>query len=371
MPMSARPPPVLSPAILLIALLIVSMLTLGCSGTDATQATEAMQATANRQAASAAAGFLRRYLQPDGRVIRPDQGGDTVSEGQAYGLLLAQAAGDRAAFARIWRWTQQHLQRPDGLFAFHADGNRVLDAQPASDADLLIAWALLRHHGPDAGTQHAAGRRVAAAILADEVTTTPDGLLVLAAGPWAVGRPASLNPSYWSLPAFRQLAALTGDPRWRSLAEDAVALVRRSTGGGQLLPPDWVALDAGGQLRAEPAPDGSQPQVRYGLDAQRAVVWLAADCDETSRALAATWWPILREGDRAQAQALQPDGTVLDGAPAPLPLVAAASAADAAGQPGERDRLLARAAAEQARHPTYYGGAWVALGWNLLTGRRC
>src|SRR5215469_15182241 len=58
--------------------------------------------------------FLSTYVQPDGRVTRPDQGGDTVSEGQAYGLLLAEAAGDNGAFGRIWRWTHDHLQLPNG-----------------------------------------------------------------------------------------------------------------------------------------------------------------------------------------------------------------------------------------------------------------
>ena len=33
--------------------------------------------------------FLRRYVDGDGRVVRRDQGGDTVSEGQAYGMLIA------------------------------------------------------------------------------------------------------------------------------------------------------------------------------------------------------------------------------------------------------------------------------------------
>ena len=41
---------------------------------------------------SAARSFLSRYVDPDGRVVRRDQGGDTVSEGVSYALLLAQVA---------------------------------------------------------------------------------------------------------------------------------------------------------------------------------------------------------------------------------------------------------------------------------------
>jgi endo-1,4-beta-D-glucanase Y len=46
--------------------------------------------------------FLAKYVLPDGRVARPDQGDDTVSEGQAYGLLLAEVADEPAVFGRIW-----------------------------------------------------------------------------------------------------------------------------------------------------------------------------------------------------------------------------------------------------------------------------
>lgn len=317
----------------------------------------------------AAAGFLGAYARPDGGVTRPDQGGDTVSEGQAYGLLLAEVAGQPATFGRIWQWTREHLQLPSGLFAYHADATgHVLSQEPASDADLLMAWALLRYRGPEAAAWHQDGRQVAAAVLAHEVTTGPDGTPILAAGPWATGRPASLNPSYWSLPALTCLAHLTGHLLWQRLAGGAVTLAERLTNRGRLLPPDWAQLTAAGVLAPGPAPDGSHPQTQYGLDAQRTVVWFAVSRDPRARVLAARWWALLRSGDRAQAQALRLDGAALDPAPAPLPLVAAAAGARAAGQRAAAARLLQRAGAQQRREPTYYGGAWAALGPALLSG---
>jgi endo-1,4-beta-D-glucanase Y len=313
--------------------------------------------------------FLSAYVQPDGRVTRPDQGGDTVSEGQAYGLLLAEVAGNHAAFSRIWQWTRDHLQLPSGLFAYHADAaGRVLSSQPASDADLLIAWALLRYRGPGAAALHVSGRRVAAAVLAHEVTTGPGGTPVLAAGPWATGRPASLNPSYWSLTAMNNIATLTGNPRWHRLADGAVALTLRLTQGGRVLPPDWAELTASGQIRPEPAPGGSQPQTQYGLDAQRTVVWFASSCDAQAQQLAARWWGLLKPGERSQAIALHPAGTVLNREASVLPLVASASSAYAAGAAAAGRQLLQRAARQQRKYPTYYGAAWAALGPALLSG---
>jgi endoglucanase len=345
------------------------MTVLACSGLAAAAAGCGGAATATSPRQQAAARFLAKYARPDGRVVRPDQGGDTVSEGQAYGMLLAEVAGDDAAFRRIWGWTHDHLRLRSGLFAFHASAaGKVVSPQAASDADLLIAWALLRYHGPSATTMHGAGRQVAAAILAHEVTTGPGGTPILAAGPWATGRPASLDPSYWSPQALQGIAQATGGQQWRRLADGTVALMRQLTRDGRLLPPDWAELTAAGVLRPEPAADGSQPQTQYGLDAQRVVVWFAASCDQQARQLAARWWPLLRASGRAQALALRPDGTVLNATPSVLPLVAAAAAATAAGDGAAARRLLRQAAAVQRSHPAYYGGAWQALGSALLSG---
>src|SRR5215510_5598385 len=189
---------------------------------------------------AAASRFLATYSPADGRVVRLDQGRDTVSEGQAYGMLLAEVAGDSDAFQRIWLWTHHHLQHRDGLFSFRTNAaGKVIGPHPASDADLLIAWALLRYGGPHAAVWHRAGRRVAHAILAYDVASGPGDMLVLTAGPWADGSPAgsTVNPSYWSLPAMESLAALTGNDAWHRLAANAVALAGQLSKNGRLLPP--------------------------------------------------------------------------------------------------------------------------------------
>jgi endoglucanase len=336
----------------------------GCASSPPRALTPGPGTSATRLAAT----FLRTYVRPDGRVSRPDQGGDTVSEGQAYAMLLSEVTGDSSTFRRIWAWTRSHLQLGDGLFAYHANAaGQVISRQPASDADLLIAWALLRYRGPQAAPMHREGRRVAAAILAHEVTRGPGGTPILTAGPWATGRPASLDPSYWSLAALQDLARLTGQPQWRRIATGAVSLTRRLTRDGRTLPPDWAELTASGALRPEPAPGGGQPQAQFGPDAQRTVVWFAASCSQHARALAGRWWPLLGSGGRSRALALHPDGAVLNRAAAALPQVASAAAATAAGNQAAARSLLRGALATQRSQPTYYGGAWDALGPALLT----
>ena len=58
--------------------------------------------------------FLDQYVEPDGRVVRRDEGGDVVSEGQAYGMLIAVAVGHETRFRSIWEWTNTHLRLADG-----------------------------------------------------------------------------------------------------------------------------------------------------------------------------------------------------------------------------------------------------------------
>ena len=86
-------------------------------------------------ARAAAHRFLDRYMEPDGRVVRRDQGGDTVSEGQAYAMLLALAIGDLRRFDQAWRWAKTHLQRKDGLLSWRWQEGRIQDPNSASDVD--------------------------------------------------------------------------------------------------------------------------------------------------------------------------------------------------------------------------------------------
>lgn len=331
-------------------------------GDDSEPAGAGAEDGASAAARDAARRFLARYVDGDGRVVRRDQGGDTVSEGQSYALLLAQVADDERAFGRVWRWTRSHLQRPDGLLASHADARTVLDDNPASDGDLATAWALVR--SPD-GAQRREGIRMARAVLERE-TAAPPSPPLLAAGPWATGQPATLNPSYWALGAFESLGEATGDAGWSGLGAASLSATSELAGGGRLLPPDWARAD-GPAVSASPSPNGDPPEVQYGPDAQRVVIWLAASCRPAARRLAAAWWPHLADGRTAAALSLRTDGQVLNGAPSPLALVAAAAAAGAAGRPTERDRLMARAARVEAARPSYYGAAWVALGRAILT----
>ena len=340
----------------------------GCGATGSTRSsTLPLQAQPQDRAVGAARHFLNRYVTPDGRVVRLDQGGDTVGEGQAYGMLLAAAIGDSQRFDAIWGWTKNNLRRPDGLISFlWADGH-VEDPQAASDADLDASRALLvaacRFHRP-ALRQEAL--QLGNAILRVEVASF-QGAPVLTAGPWAVNPPVTIDPSYFSPATFLALGAASGDARWASLAASSRSITSQLMPAPGRLPPDWARLDGD-----KPVPIGSpsdpQSPPRFGFDAVRTLVRMAEDPNPAGRQIAARAWPVF-EGQDPTKLPVEHD---LSGRPIgdtlhPVVLVAAAGAADAAGQPAARDGLLDEAEALDQRSPTYYGAAWVALGRIMLT----
>jgi endoglucanase len=318
-------------------------------------------------ARNAAERFLARYVTSDGRVIRYDQGGDIVSEGQAYAMLVAEIARRPALVRTIWSWTSGHLGRSDGLFAWHATGSgQIEDPRSATDADVLIAYALLRYAGTDQAALHRAGRRVAAAVLANESVTLPGGAPLLVAGPWAksASRPI-VNPSYLMPGIFSALADLTGDDRWRNAAGAAVAMIGALTDSGLHLPPDWAEL-SGGRLVAIAKPSGPAG-VQYGLDAARLPIWFATACDGGARSLAARWWRnALGSDEQSGPIALGLSGGTINAESSPLTLLAGAAAATAAGNDSAARQLRARAETLSLHVPTYYGDAWAALAPALL-----
>ena len=317
-----------------LALLLAAAVTLGAAVALGGCGTTPAPASPRDKAVEAARSFLDRYVDGDGRVVRRDQGGDTVSEGQAYAMLVAVAIGDRERFDRAWGWADAHLRRPDGLLSWHWADGRIADVQSSADADLDAAHALklaaARFGRPALADE---SRRIADAMRGAEIR---DGVVM--AGPWARDR-GVLNPSYI-------------DPRGlQVLHMDDVARASRSAIAplmdGGAAPPDWATL---GPPVAGTGPPSGGGAPGYGFDAARLPIRLAASCDPQDRRLAASLTGLR------------------DAAPADQPIFAVARAAQAAaaGDHAGAASLLDDAAAQDGEHPSYYGAAWIALGRTLL-----
>jgi endoglucanase len=296
-------------------------------------------------------GFLDRYVSGDGRVVRHDQGGDTVSEGQAYAMLLAAAEDDEERFDRVWTWTREHLRRPDGLLSWRWAGGRVADPEPAADADLDAARALLVAADRFGEPRYAEEGRALGRAIEAHMTAQADDKRVLVAGRWAADR-LEINPSYFSP---RSYDALGMD----DIADSSRRLTDRLTESG--LPPDWAKVEPWGVVPIAP-PSGGEPG--YAHDAVRVPIRLAESCEPADRALAARLWPRLQDRPGAARRAL--DGAPLTEDESPGALAGAAAAAHAAGDERAAAELLDRAAALDEDRPSYYGSAVVELTRTML-----
>jgi endoglucanase len=207
--------------------------------------------------------FASAYLSDDGRVVDRDSPARvTVSEGQAYALLFALVADDRARFERLLTWTANNLadgdldaRLPAWRWGQRTSGEwGVLDPNSAADADLWLAYTLYeaarRWHVP-AYRAHAAA--LAARILREETGAVAGfGRVLLPAPHGFVTTDAwRVNPSYSPLQLVRRLARVDGAAGFRELAADTPRLILATALHGYA--PDWSEYRRGAGFGADPS----------------------------------------------------------------------------------------------------------------------
>lgn len=291
------------------------------------------------KAVNASRDFLDRYVEGDGRVRR-DPDGDTVSEGQAYAMLLAVAIGDDTRFGLVWNWARTNMLATNGSLSWHWVNGAIVDRNAATDADIDAARALLlaadRFSVP---AYRVDGLSLESALLQQEVVQPSSGPVVVA-GPWATALPYTINPSYLSPVAFDLFAEASSDGRWTQVRTAGTALLSTVTDGGRSLPPDWAVVDGNGTPTPSTAPGGAA--MAYSYDAFRTIPRLAEACDAPSRELAAALWAPASRAIDSRAATANLDGSAQTSGDNPLFLIAAAASARAAGQTTKVDSLLDR-----------------------------
>lgn len=206
-------------------------------------------------------GFKNCFIEDNGRVYRPLNQGDTVSEGQAYTLLIAAHLDDRKTFDQAMAWTEKHLSRKerfdDHLWAWHWEkGKGIVDWNSAADADVDYALALILadKRWKDGGYLQKA-KLLLADILRKE-TAVVGGKRYLLPGSWRNDDGAYvLNPSYFSPAHFRVFYDVTGDPQWMELIEtsyEVLFAVSNNFEGkaGVGLVPDWITITPAGTFHS-------------------------------------------------------------------------------------------------------------------------
>jgi endo-1,4-beta-D-glucanase Y len=232
--------------------------------------------------------YAGHFIDDQGRVIDRSAGDRTTSEGQAYALFFALVDNDQARFAKLLKWTEVNLAGGDLTVRLPAwnwgktSGGewKVRDDNPASDADLWLAFTLLEAgrlwHDPRYANL---GKLVAARIAKEEVVLVPGVGTALIPGPHGFHPDEQtyvLNPSYMPLPVLTYLAKTLPDGPWAGILETLPRLLSSEVGHGFAM--DWVSASPDGVHAvappAEPTAGAREAQAAGSYDAIRVYLWL-------------------------------------------------------------------------------------------------
>ena len=223
--------------------------------------------------------YLERYVRDGSHVVDPRRdGGMVTSEGQAYLLLRAVWLRDEATFRSAFRWTEEELRRPDGLYAWlwSPRTGAVRDSGSAADADQEIALALaLAARAFDEPRYRERARGLVRAIRTGERLDLPRGWLP-AAGDWAVGD-RIFNPSYFLPYAYSYFRDLDPGGGWGEVTAAGYRLLEGLEASPRFrLPPDFLVVSEDGS--PVPLPEDHELSRDFSFDAVRLYWRLAVDC---------------------------------------------------------------------------------------------
>lgn len=198
--------------------------------------------------------FARTSIQADGRVVDHGAGDISTSEGQAYAAFFALVAHDRQRFDRILKWTNDNLARgdlrsnlPGWKWGKDEDGAwHVLDPNPASDADLWLAYSLYQ---AAVAWNRRSYRDTASALLkniaAQEVAVLPNLGSMLLPAPYGFAvdeKTWRLNPSYQPIQLLRYFSTVDPQGPWDEIIRNTRRMMVAASNRGVV--PDWVLYDA-------------------------------------------------------------------------------------------------------------------------------
>lgn len=199
----------------------------------------------------------------------------TTSEGQSYALLRAVWMNDKETFDEVLSWTESHLKKPNGLYAWKygpnkLGGDEILDQSSASDADQDIALALLFASKQwDSPVYLNQAKELLTNIWEHEVKIVNDKPYLLP-GAWAQEKEGLvLNPSYLSPFAYRIFAEVDTDHDWLNLVTTSYEVLEKCSesllgeSNAVFLPPEWCHITVDGEVIKNPDAEASASEYSY------------------------------------------------------------------------------------------------------------
>jgi endo-1,4-beta-D-glucanase Y len=262
------------------------------------------------------------------RTRRPDTpdgvANSTVSEGIAYGMVIAVMFDDQPLFDGLWGYAL-HWLNPHGLMDWYIapDGSRALGRGAASDADEDMAWALVMAErqwggkGALARSYRDYARQLIDAIWEFEVDHTVVPYLFIPGDDWK-GRDV-FNPSYFAPNQYRLFGEVTGNvDGWQKVIDRGYDVIerclnRRNGNDANGLVPAWCTT-AGDPVEAFPG-----AMTNFQTDSARLPFRLAQDWAYHQEPRAAAYLAKVSNFFAAQGAFGIVDGYALSGEPRPDP----------------------------------------------------
>ncbi len=224
-----------------------------------------------------------------GKVIRPENANDTVSEGIAYGMMIAVAFNDQALFDSVYgTWKANATAGSLMTWCLGSGGGSgtPCNAQgggSATDADEDAAYALLMAGKLWGGTYNAS----AVTMIGDVWSHDIDGTgTKLPKGGSNYASPSSqiTNASYFAPSMYRAFLAADSGHDWAGVATASLAAVNGAISGSNGLIPAWCSSSC-----TTPGSNGAATDGDYQYDSHRIPMRIGLDYCYNGTAAAKTY----------------------------------------------------------------------------------
>jgi endo-1,4-beta-D-glucanase Y len=176
-----------------------------------------------------------------GKIVRPENGNDTVSEGIGYGMLIGVFMDDQPMFDTLWSYAKSHFDS-NGLMTWcipSGQSGSCSGGGSATDGDEDMAYALLMASKQWSGGSYASdASNLISNIFKHEVNGN-----ILEGGD-GFNNANELDPSYFAPSYYRAFAAVDTGHSWMGVLDECYTILAAGTGSYGLIP-NWV--NTGGQ----------------------------------------------------------------------------------------------------------------------------
>jgi endo-1,4-beta-D-glucanase Y len=218
------------------------------------------------------------------KVQRPENGNDTVSEGIAYGMLLAAYMGDKTLFDGLYGYWQGHAS--GGLMTWcipSGGGSCSASGGSATDADEDAAFALII-----AGKQWGGTYASQASTLIGQIWTggdiDPTSLLPTGGSNYKDTSGHVTNPSYFAPAYYRVFAGIDTAHNWNGVVTAVYKALNNSAIKGMGLVPAWCQNNC-----TAVGSNGGPDDMVYQYDSHRVPWRVGVDACWTGSADAKSW----------------------------------------------------------------------------------